>query len=657
MEPLLLLRILLLAAVSASAATAAEAARDGCSAGCDIALASFYVTPNQNVTNIANLFGLTGPTNYRLLAPYNPNIPDLDFINQGDRVNVYFRCGCVSPPTSPSTTYLAGVFNYTVPTGSTYTSIANNIYSNLTTPEWLQATNTYPANNIPDNSVINITINCSCGDINISPDYGFFLTYPLSGRDTLDSVAGNYGLSSQLDVVRRYNPGMESAVGRGLVYIPVKGFDLILLIWYTVVGYFRSPWKLPTSEIIRAASVLCKLIMILHKGKGSSAAPIAGGVVAGVVALALGILYIFYRRRKAKQATLLLSSEDSTQLASIISTDKVTPSTTQAGGPSPVAGITVDKSVEFSYGELFNATQGFSIGNKIGQGGFGAVYYAELRGEKAAIKKMDMQATHEFLAELKVLTHVHHLNLVRLIGYCTESSLFLVYEFIENGNLSQHLRGTGYEPLSWAARVQIALDSARGLEYIHEHTVPVYIHRDIKSLNILIDKNYRAKVADFGLTKLTEVGGTSLPTRVVGTFGYMPPEYARYGDVSPKVDVYAFGVVLYELISAKEAIVRSTESASDSKGLVYLFEEALNVPDPKEGLRTLIDPKLGEDYPIDSVLKMTQLAKVCTQEDPKLRPSMRSVVVALMTLSSTSEFWDMNNLYENQGLVNLMSGR
>jgi len=197
--------------------------------------------------------------------------------------------------------------------------------------------------------------------------------------------------------------------------------------------------------------------------------------------------------------------------------------------------------------------------------------------QKAAIKKMDMQASHEFLAELKVLTHVHHLNLVRLIGYCTEGSLFLVYEYIENGNLSQHLRGTGYEPLSWAARVQIALDSARGLEYIHEHTVPVYIHRDIKSANILIDKNYRAKVADFGLTKLTEVGNTSLPTRgIVGTFGYMPPEYARYGDVSPKVDVYAFGVVLYELISAKEAIVRSTESASDSKGLVYLVIVLLN---------------------------------------------------------------------------------
>ncbi|CAI8594245.1 unnamed protein product [Vicia faba] len=118
---------------------------------------------------------------------------------------------------------------------------------------------------------------------------------------------------------------------------------------------------------------------------------------------------------------------------------------------------------------------------------------------KAAIKKMDMQASKEFLAELKVLTHVHHLNLVRLIGYCVEGSLFLVYEYIENGNLSQHLRGTGR---------------------IHYHGQL----EDVKSANILIDKNFRGKVADFGLTKLTEYGSSSLQTRLVGTFGYMPPE-------------------------------------------------------------------------------------------------------------------------------------
>ncbi|KQJ99178.1 hypothetical protein BRADI_3g41590v3 [Brachypodium distachyon] len=584
--PLLLLPLPLVLLLLLVGARAAAAAGDGCSvgSGCDLALGSYLISQNENVTYIAEtLFGIS---NYRLLIPYNPGSRNLDFIPAGGRVNVTFSCRCQSLPSSPSSTFLASSVPYRVSTGDTYLGIANH-YNNLTTEAWLQATNAYPANNIPDSGTVNVNVNCSCGDPDVSKEYGLFLTYPLGPNETLASVAPKYDFASpdKIALLRKYNPGMDAVTGRGLVYIPVPG-------------------------------------------NGTSTGAIAGGVVAGVVALVVGVLFfLFYRRRKAKQAALLASSEDSLRL------------------------------VEFSYEELFNATEGFNIIHKIGQGGFGAVYYAELRGEKAAIKKMDMQATHEFLAELKVLTHVHHLNLVRLIGYCTESSLFLVYEFIENGNLSQHLRGTGYEPLSWAERVQIALDSARGLEYIHEHTVPVYIHRDIKSANILIDKNSRAKVADFGLTKLTEVGGASLQTRVVGTFGYMPPEYARYGDVSPKVDVYAFGVVLYELISAKDAIVRSTESSSDSKGLVYLFEEALAAPDPKEGLRKLIDPKLGDEYPIDAILKMTHLANACTQEDPKLRPTMRSVVVALMTLSSTSEFWDMNSLYENPGLASLMAGR
>ncbi|KAF7092371.1 hypothetical protein CFC21_094862 [Triticum aestivum] len=610
--PLFLPFLLLLLLLASNTATAA---RDGCSEGCDLALASYYVTKNMNVTFIAQLFGFS---DYRALAKYNRGLPRIDYVTTGNRVDVPFPCKCLARPSDPASTYLAASIPYRVVTGETYASIASN-FNNLTTADWLQATNSYPPNNIPDDAIVNATVNCSCGDAGISTDYGLFRTFPLRDWDTLASVAATRDLSSpeQMDTLRRYNPGMDGATGSGIVYIPAKDPD----------GSYR-PLK-------------------SSAGKKVSAGAIAGSVVAGVVAPVLGVLlFLFYRRRKAKQNAL--------RLASTILMQKVTSSATQADVASLAAGITVDKSVEFTYQELFNATEGFNITHKIGQGGFGAVYYAELVGEKAAIKKMDMQATQEFLAELKVLTHVHHLNLVRLIGYCTESSLFLVYEFVENGNLSQHLRGTGYEPLSWAERVRIALDSARGLEYIHEHTVPVYIHRDIKSANILIDKNTRAKVADFGLTKLTEVGGASLQTRVVGTFGYMPPEYVRYGDISRKVDVYAFGVVLYELISGKDAIVRPTDgSASGSRGLVYLFEEALTALDPKEGLQKLIDPKLGDDYPVDAILMMTHLANACTEEDPKLRPTMRSVVVALMTLSSMSEFWDM----KNPGLVNLMSGR
>uniref|UniRef100_A0A5B7BUP3 non-specific serine/threonine protein kinase n=1 Tax=Davidia involucrata TaxID=16924 RepID=A0A5B7BUP3_DAVIN len=593
-----------------------------CSRGCDLALGSYYVWQGSNLTFISS----TTSTPINDIASYNSEISSQDFVRADSRINIPFPCGCIDGE------FLGHVFVYTVHSGDTYDKVATIYFANLTTTEWLQRFNSYPANRIPDtNASLNVTVNCSCGDSSVSKDYGLFVTYPLRPGESLESIANQANLSTNL--LQSYNPNVNFSAGSGLVYIPGRDQN----------GNYPP----------------------LEPSTGLSGGVIAGISVAGVAGLlllAVCIYFSFYRKKKKPKKMLLSAASEDQSLhaarAAGSASDKVTDSSGLADGASPgLTGITVDKSVEFPYEELAKATDDFSLANKIGEGGFGAVYYAELRGEKAAIKKMDMQASREFLAELKVLTHVHHLNLVRLIGYCVEGSLFLVYEYIENGNLSQHLRGSGGDPLPWSTRVQIALDSARGLEYIHEHTVPVYIHRDIKSANILIDKNFRGKVADFGLTKLTEVGSTSLPTRLVGTFGYMPPEYAQYGDVSPKVDVYAFGVVLYELISAKEAIVKTNGSTAESKGLVALFDEVLSQPDPKEDLGKLVDPRLGDNYPLDSVRKMAQLAKACTHETPQLRPSMRSIVVALMTLSSSTEDWDVGSFYENQALVNLMSGR
>lgn len=601
-------------------------AQGQCSRGCDLSFGSYYISPNNNMSYILNFFN--NVTSQDTVVKLN-SLSSKDVIIAGKRIKIPFSCDCLS--LDDGNTYLGHRFQYTLKGADTYEKIAG-YYANLTSAAWLKQVNpNYDQFNIPEGATVNVSVNCSCGDSAISKLYGLFLTYPLQTTDSLTALEKSSGINST--ILSAYNKGVNFSQGQGIVFIPDKDLN-------------GSYHPLDTS------------------GGGIGAGAIAGisvGTVAALVFVAIGMFY--FHKSKTKKSSLLLS------------TNKYD-STYNKGGMNPYAGnmenialtggasqgladITVDKSVEFSYQELAEATNGFSIANKIGQGGFGAVYYAELRGEKAAIKKMDMQATKEFLAELKVLTHVHHLNLVRLIGYCTEESLFLVYEFIENGNLSQHLHGSAMEPLSWPARVQIALDSARGLEYIHEHTVPVYIHRDIKSANILIDKNYRSKVADFGLTKLTEVGGASstLPTRLVGTFGYMPPEYAQFGDVSPKVDVYAFGVVLYEMISAKDAIVKIDDESAETKGLVTLFESVLNDPSGHDRLSSLIDPRLGQNYPQESVRKMAQLARACTQENPQLRPNMRTVVVALMTLSSATEDWDVGTVYENQALVNLMSGR
>ncbi|CAN6571541.1 unnamed protein product [Malus baccata var. baccata] len=586
-----------------------------CSKSCG-ALASYYVWQDSNLTFIGEVMGTTDVT----IANYNKGlVTSKDSVRWGIRVNVPFTCGCINGD------FQGHMFQRLVHQGETYDLIAKTYYSNLTTVEDMVWFNSYNPNNIPINRTVNATVNCTCGDSAISKKYGLFITYPLRPEDSLASIAQTEELDQTL--LQSYNPGVNFSQGSGFVYIPGKDQN----------GSYLS---LTSSSGLKVGAI----------------AGISVGVIAGVLLLAGGVYFGFFRKNKVDTNLLLARSEDqSSQNGRPLGITPDKPEESHAAGRG-LTGISVDKSVEFSYEELARATDNFSLANKIGQGGFGAVYYAELRGEKAAIKKMDMQASKEFLAELNVLTRVHHLNLVRLIGYCVEGSLFLVYEYIENGNLSQHLRGSGRDPLPWSNRVQIALDSARGLEYIHEHTVPVYIHRDIKSANILIDKNFHAKVADFGLTKLTEVGSTSLPTRLVGTFGYMPPEYAQYGEVSPKVDVYAFGVVIYELISAKEAVVKADGSSSESRGLVGLFEEVLNQPDA-EDLRKLVDPNLGDNYPLDSVRKMAQLAKACTHENKDLRPSMRSIVVALMTLSSSTEDWDVGSFYENQALVNLMSGR
>ncbi|XP_024959490.1 lysM domain receptor-like kinase 3 isoform X2 [Cynara cardunculus var. scolymus] len=583
-----------------------------CNTGCDLALGSYYVESGNDLTSIAQYTIKDIAT----IVRYNRDtIRSQDSLPSFIRINIPFSCDCINGE------FLGHVFNYDVRSQDTYAVIAEQRYANLTTADWIGRFNNYDPNRIPDTGSINVTVNCSCGDDSVSSDYGLFVTYPLRQGETLNSVSSAANLSS--DLIRRYNPDANFSAGRGLVYIPGRDVNGNYPSLRTRIIRWSHRWNSCRSSSRGAVSCRMLVLWILQKE-------------------AFRKEFVVVKERTAPNGTSVGGS-DSRGLP--------------AGASPGLTGITVDKSVEFSYEELAKATDDFSLANKIGQGGFGAVFYAELRGEKAAIKKMDMQASREFLAELKVLTHVHHLNLVRLIGYCVEGSLFLVYEYIENGNLSQHLHGSGRDPLPWSTRVQIALDSARGLEYIHEHTVPVYIHRDIKSANILIDKNFHGKVADFGLTKLTEVGSTSLPTRLVGTFGYMPPEYAQYGDVSPKVDVYAFGVVLYELISAKEAIVKANGDVAESKGLVALFEEVLSQPDQKDDMVKMIDPRLGDNYPLDSVRKMAQLAKACTHENPQLRPSMRSIVVALMTLSSTTEDWDVGSFYENQTLVNLMSGR
>nr|XP_043639404.1 receptor-like kinase TMK4 [Erigeron canadensis] len=284
-------------------------------------------------------------------------------------------------------------------------------------------------------------------------------------------------------------------------------------------------------------------------------------------------------------------------------------------------------------------TDNFSDNNVLGRGGFGTVYKGELLdGTKIAVKKMksdvnETKGIKEFQAEIGVLTKVRHRHLVALLGYCiNDKERLLVYEYMSLGTLSQHLfkwKEHKSQPLSWNQRVSIALDVGRGVEYMHNLAQQSFIHRDLKPANILLDDNLRAKVADFGLVKNAPDGKCSIETRLAGTFGYLAPEYAITGRLTTKVDVYAFGVILMQLITGRKAL---DGSMSDERyQLVTWFRR---VPVYKENMVKFIDQVLEtyDSETLQSILKVAELAHYCTSPEPFQRPNMGYVVGILAQL-------------------------
>ncbi|GMY34370.1 lysM domain receptor-like kinase 3 [Fagus crenata] len=329
----------------------------------------------------------------------------------------------------------------------------------------------------------------------------------------------------------------------------------------------------------------------------------------------------------------------------------------------------MEKPLVFTYEEIFSSTDGFSDSSLLGHGTYGSVYYALLRDQEVAIKRMTATKTKEFMAELKVLCKVHHTNLVELIGYAaTDDELFLVYEYAQKGSLRSHLHDPQSKDqtlLSWIMRVQIALDAARGLEYIHEHTKTHYVHRDIKTSNILLDGSFRAKISDFGLAKLVgkKGEGEASTTKVVGTYGYLAPEYLSNGLATTKSDVYAYGVVLFEIISGKEAIIRTEGMMMknpERRSLASIMLAALrNSPDSMNmsSMKDYIDPNMMDLYPHDCLFKLAMLAKQCVDEDPILRPDMKQVVISLSQILLSSVEWEATLAGNSQVFSGLVQGR
>ncbi|CAN4084800.1 unnamed protein product [Withania somnifera] len=284
----------------------------------------------------------------------------------------------------------------------------------------------------------------------------------------------------------------------------------------------------------------------------------------------------------------------------------------------------------FSSNEIERATDSFNEARVLGEGGFGRVYSGVLDdGMKVAVKVLkrdDQQGGREFLAEVEMLSRLHHRNLVKLIGICLEErSRCLLYELIPNGSVESHLHGVDKEisPLDWNARMKIALGAARGLAYLHEDSSPRVIHRDFKSSNILLEDDFTPKVSDFGLARAAlDEGNRHISTRVMGTFGYVAPEYAMTGHLLVKSDVYSYGVPV---------------DMSHPPGQENLVAWARPLLTSEEGLELIVDRTLGPDFPFDDILKVAAIASMCVQPEVSHRPFMGEVFQALKLVCNECE--------------------
>ncbi|PIA29558.1 hypothetical protein AQUCO_05800002v1 [Aquilegia coerulea] len=296
-----------------------------------------------------------------------------------------------------------------------------------------------------------------------------------------------------------------------------------------------------------------------------------------------------------------------------------------------------------AYEELKEATNNFESASVLGEGGFGRVFKGVLSdGTAVAIKKLTnggQQGDKEFLVEVEMLSRLHHRNLVKLVGYYSNrdsSQNLLCYELVPNGSLEAWLHGPlGVNcPLDWDTRMKIALDAARGLAYLHEDSQPCVIHRDFKASNILLENNFHAKVADFGLAKQAPEGrGNYLSTRVMGTFGYVAPEYAMTGHLLVKSDVYSYGVVLLELLTGRKPVDMSQPSGQEN-----LVTWARPILRDKERLEELADSSLSGKYPKDDFVRVCTIAAACVAPEANQRPTMGEVVQSLKMVQRITEY-------------------
>ncbi|KAK8660701.1 hypothetical protein V6N13_051616 [Hibiscus sabdariffa] len=331
----------------------------------------------------------------------------------------------------------------------------------------------------------------------------------------------------------------------------------------------------------------------------------------GVIISSLFCLWVYYRKSSSKSSKNVAKSSDGEK----------------GNGLTPFLG-----KFKMDYQILENATDKFHPGNILGEGGFGSVYKAQFSdGSFAAVKKLDctgQDAEKEYENEVGLLCRFKHPNVISLLGFSSDNDKrLIVYELMQNGSVETQLHGPSRgSSLTWDRRMKIALDTARGLEYLHEHCTPPVIHRDLKSSNILLDLDFNAKLSDFGLA-VTDAAQNKNNLKLSGTLGYVAPEYLLDGKLTDKSDVYAFGVVLLELLLGRKPVEKLAPSHCQS-----IVTWAMPQLTDRSKLPNIVDPVIRDTMDLKHLYQVAAVAVLCVQPEPSYRPFITDVLHSLIPL-------------------------
>lgn len=557
----------------------------------------------KSVYSISNLLG-SDPSH---LAQLN-SVSETATFEINREVIVPINCSC-------SGQYYLSNASHVLDQGSSYFTVANDVYQGLSTCQALKDKNGHLSHKLVPGMKITVPLRCACPTTNQSSDgVKFLLSYLVKEGDSISKVSKRFGVDTGSTLDANELTEKYSIYPSTTLLIPFKNPPSS--------SQAVTPIPPPPSTPPRSST------FPLNRSSRKTWLHVVIGVSAFGVVLAASLLFTFLYKRG--RTNLIFGGKDLEKAERPM--EKLEGSKELLAGLSDISrGLKV-----YEFEELLSATENFSCKCRIK----GSVYRGIINGDVAAIKKMKGNVSEE----INILKSINHCNTIGLLGICfNHGDWYLVYEYAENGPLSDWINGRDdSKALSWMQRVQIALDVANGLNYLHIFTEPAHVHKDIKSRNILLNRDFRAKIASFGMARTAEgkEGGFTWTRRIVGTKGYMAPEYLQNGLITPKLDVYAFGVVLLQLVTGKvNEVTRGAGTMLFSETLINVLSEE----NKKEKLIDYMDPSLEGNYPLDLALSMVRLVEGCLRKDAKNRLSMNTIVKSLSKIQSASLSWELSN--------------